>query len=188
MPLVDDVTGDGYMDVILGTMNGQVLVLETLVPYHPMNAWSSFPKDRGNGFTHGATGVSVPLFQKRQFEQVSQVKSGNKLSMTIDIWDLNHKNAEEQLYTVTISRGTNTAEVLLKEDFTKPGRYVLQIPVVPPEAMNLVVGMRNEHGQYFEDIVFVSVSTRFYVWIKYLIIAPVVLFVTPLLLMKGGGK
>ena len=66
MPLVDDVTGDGYMDVILGTMNGQVLVLETLVPYHPMNAWSSFPKDRGNGFTHGATGVSVPLFQKRQ--------------------------------------------------------------------------------------------------------------------------
>ena len=188
MPLVDDVTGDGYMDVILGTMNGQVLVLETLVPYHPMNAWSSFPKDRGNGFTHGATGVSVPLFQKRQFEQVSQVKSGNKLSMTIDIWDLNHKDAEKQLYTVTIRRGTNTAEVLLKEDFTKPGRYVLQIPVVPPEAMNLVVGMRNEHAQYFEDIVFVSVSTRFYVWIKYLIVAPVVLFVTPLLLMKGGGR
>ena len=108
--------------------------------------------------------------------------------MTIDIWDLNHKDAEKQLYTVTISRGTNTAEVLLKEDFTKPGRYVLQIPVVPPEAMNLVVGMRNEHGQYFEDIVFVSVSTRFYVWIKYLIVAPVVLFVTPLLLMKGGGR
>ena len=107
---------------------------------------------------------------------------------TIDIWDLNHKDNEKQLYTVIVSRGTNTAEVLLTQDFTKPGRYVLQIPVVPPEAMNLVVGMINEHGQYFEDIVFVSVSTRFYVWIKYLIVAPVILFVTPLLLMRGSDK
>merc|ERR1719231_2111076 len=128
MPLADDVTGDGYMDLVIGTMNGQVLVLETLIPYHPMNAWSSFPKDRGNGFTHGATGISVPLFQKRLFEQVSQVKSGNILSMTIDIWDVNHKSEENQNYVVTISRGTNTIETLLKKEFTKPGRYFLEIP------------------------------------------------------------
>ena len=45
----------------------------------------------------------------------------------------------------------------MKQDFDTPGRYTLEIPVVPPEAMNLVVGMRNEHGQYFEDTVYVSV-------------------------------
>merc|ERR1711871_1182924 len=104
VPLADDVTGDGYLDIVLGTMNGQVLVLETLVPYHPMNSWSSFPKDRGNGFTLGATGVSVPLSQRQVFQQVSQVKSGNTLSMTIDIWDKNHKNPENQKYIVSISR------------------------------------------------------------------------------------
>ena len=49
----DDVTDDGFLDLVVGTMNGQVLVLETMVPYHSMNTWSSFPKHRFNGFTHG---------------------------------------------------------------------------------------------------------------------------------------
>ena len=117
MPLADDVTGDGFLDIILGTMNGQVLVLETEIPYHPMNSWSSFPKHRVNGFTHGGSGVSVPLFQKRLFEQVSQVKSGNVLPITIDIWDVKHTSTENQKYTITVSRGTNAAASILEVNF-----------------------------------------------------------------------
>ena len=64
MPLIDDITGDGFLDLLVGTMNGQVLLMETSIPYHPLNAWSSFPKGRLNGFTHGMIGISIPSLEK----------------------------------------------------------------------------------------------------------------------------
>lgn len=65
VPLVDDVTGNGFLDVIVGTMNGQVMLLETSVPAHTLNTWTSFPKHRLNGFTHGQIGISIPEVEKR---------------------------------------------------------------------------------------------------------------------------
>jgi hypothetical protein len=35
-PLMDDITGNGYLDLVVGTLNGQVHLLETTVPYHPV--------------------------------------------------------------------------------------------------------------------------------------------------------
>lgn len=185
MPLADDVTGDGYLDVVVGTMNGQVLVLETSIPYHPMNSWSSFPKHRMNGFTHGVIGLSVPLSEKRILSQVSKVKSGSTVAVSFDIWDARKKKVPGRKFVVTISKGTNRAVPLAKAVYSSPGRYTLEVPVEPPDAMLLVIGMTNEHGQYFEDSVYVAISTRFYVWIKYLVAAPVAILCLPLLLMQS---
>lgn len=44
-------------------------------------------------------------------------------------------------------------EILVQSEYTKPGRYTLNIPINPPESFTLVVGMSNDHGQYFEDII-----------------------------------
>lgn len=57
VPLIADVTGNGMLDLVLGTMNGQIMLLETNVPSHPLNSWLSFPKHRLNGFTHGQIGI-----------------------------------------------------------------------------------------------------------------------------------
>ena len=78
--------------------------------------------------------------------------------MTIDIWDVRHTNTENQNYMVTVSKGTNIASAILQTNFSKPGRYTLKIPVSPPESMNLVIGMKNEHGQYYEEVIYVSSS------------------------------
>ena len=34
-----------------------------------------------------------------------------------------------------------------------PGRYTIELPLHPPESFLLVIGMTNEHGQYYEDTV-----------------------------------
>ena len=65
MPLFDDVTGDGFLDMLVGTMNGEMLLFETSVPHHQLNSWPSYPKHRLNGFTHGVVGISIPADMKK---------------------------------------------------------------------------------------------------------------------------
>ena len=78
VPLIDDVTNDGFLDLVVGTLNGQVHVLETKIPYHAMNTWSSFPKNRLNGFTHGVMGVSVPLVERRLLGRADIINRGQR--------------------------------------------------------------------------------------------------------------
>jgi len=53
-------------------------------------------------------------------------------------------------------RGTSRSEVLVKKEFSGPGRYKVTLPMSPPETALVVVSLINEHGQYFEDTISVS--------------------------------
>jgi len=194
-PLVEDVDGDGKLDILLGTVSGQVILIGTDVPHHPMNSWPSFPKHRFNGFTHGVLGVSIPDSERRALKHSDMLGSAN-LTVTFDIWDNRREmdaNATKALgkgdkprrYTVSFSRGTNKAVPIYVTTYTKPGRYKVVLPMLPPEAITLVVSMVNEHGQHFEDAVAVSIATRFYIWFKYLALGPVLLVTLPLILIRS---
>lgn len=39
--LADDLDGNGRLDLILATMNGNVYALETPAEFHPLKAWPS---------------------------------------------------------------------------------------------------------------------------------------------------
>lgn len=190
-PLFDDIDANGLMDIVVGTLHGTVHVLETQVPYHPLNAWTSFPKHRGNGFTHGQIGLSIPQLEKRRL-RYSDVKGGSVLQITFDIWDTRRQVARElglesgsDVYKVVLTKGTNKMNPIHSEGFSRPGRYTITVPVTPPGEDSLVLGMYTDHGMYFEDHVDVALSTRFYVWIKYLAIFPVGLLCLPLLITRA---
>jgi hypothetical protein len=184
MPLVDDVTGDGELDLVISTFNGQVLVVGTGVPYHPLNAWTSFPKHRTNGFTHGRMGISMPASARGELLH-ADVRGNKNLSISFDIWDDRNEAAlTNRAYKVRITKGTNKIAPIYEGTFDRPGRHTVSVHMLPPESVTLVLGMTNEHGQYYEDAVAVSLNTRFYVWFKYMIMGPLVVLSLPLLLAR----
>jgi hypothetical protein len=184
MPLADDVTGDGLLDIVVGTMNGDVMLLETDIPYHALNAWPSFPKHRMNGYTHGVVGISVPALEKKRLSN-TDVRGGTSVKVSFDIWD-SRKNLDvgEHTYKVTFSRGTSRNIPLFTKKYKSPGRYTVVLPIEPPDTLTLVIGMTNEHGQYFEETLPLAVSTGYYVWIKYLILTPLALLAIPLHILR----
>jgi hypothetical protein len=188
MPLVDDVSGDGFLDLVVGTMNGHVLMFETSVPYHKLNTWGSFPNGRLNGFTHGQMGISVSDFERDRLKQL-ELKGLEKLLIEFTIFDSRPQLVTDEAsslvgkkkYSVSITRGLNRLNPLYRAEFDAPGTYMAEVFLPPPQTVQLLLTMTNDHGQHFEDVVVVSLSTRFYVWLKYLVISPIVVFSVPLL-------
>jgi hypothetical protein len=128
------------------------------ISHHPLNTWSFSPKHIGNVFTHGQAGLSIPLREKKLLRYMD-VKGGEFIPITLfDIWNtLEWPTSQHQPGTQWCSA---------------PGRYSVELLVSPPESTHLVIGMVNEHGLYFEDSVHMSVSTQFYIWMKYLVFIP----------------
>jgi len=143
-PLIDDITGDGFLDIVVGTMNGQVMVLETAIAYHPLNAWSSFPNNRMNGFTYGQMGISVPEIEKRNLKY-AEIKGGENITVIFDIWDVRSAVKEQRRYDIVLTSGTNRLSPLATKSYDKPGRYKIDIPISPPVSMILVLSMKTEH-------------------------------------------
>ena len=187
--------------MVVGTMNGHVLMFETDVPAHSMNSWRSFPNDRLNGFTHGQLGLSVSESERARLKQLD-MKGGEALTVSFTIHDSrrqvhsdgkkrdeptstetrNEEFSTEVKYSVTISHGSNRLNPLFRNEFFAPGFYRAEVLLPPPQSAQLVIAVTTEHGLYFEETVDVALSTRFYVWLKYLVISPVVVFCLPLLL------
>ena len=185
-PLLDDITGDGLLDLVLGTINGQVLSLGTSLPTHPRNVWDSFPRSRGNGFVSGQTGIWIAQDLGLQPRKDPTADHQN-YTISFEIWDerkepalhgateqgnTEHASAGplglERRYDVTIAANSNQASPLFRQTFHKPGVYTASFPITPPEHLALVVTMVNDHGLKYQDSFVLQVTTTFHSAIKYL--------------------
>lgn len=119
MVIADDVTGNGFLDLIVSTMNGNVINLGTEVEYDPMKAWTS--RELGNNnveMRDGRQGIFVTKDYRAHRDNV-----GATMMMGFEIVDTRPVKGFGKgtgAYKVKISVGGNT--VLFQKTYTAPGK------------------------------------------------------------------
>ena len=182
MVLADDITGNGKMDLLVTTMNGNVICLGTDVDYHPMKAWTS--KEQGNNnveLRDGRQGIFI-LDRFRHFHD----HNGPSMTLGFEIVDkrpVKGLGASGGEYHVRISLGGSTK--LFEKTYTHPGRYLEEIPCPDRRQFTSVfVEMTNEYGQHFEDRVSMSFNMHFYRALKWLLMVPFTLMSLGIVFIK----
>uniref|UniRef100_A0A7S1EIS3 DEX1 C-terminal domain-containing protein n=3 Tax=Hemiselmis andersenii TaxID=464988 RepID=A0A7S1EIS3_HEMAN len=172
MVLADDVTGNGFMDLLVSTMNGNVIALGTDVQYHPMKAWTS--REQGNNnveLRDGRQGIFVTEGYRHHGDKV-----GATMMLEFEIVDkrpVKGFGAGSGTYSVKVSIGGNA--VLLQKTYTRPGKYLEELPCPARRQYSTIyVQMVNELGQHFEDRVAMSFNMRFYRAMKWVLVLPFV--------------
>lgn len=194
-PLLEDVTGDGYLDLIISTLPGEVMVFETNMPRHAGNIWDSFPRYHRRSFSTGDLIISIPENERQRLKRL-ETRGEEHVTLEFDIFDHRcsvvgsgtslrslHKTHPDcghpdlRSYYVTITRGkSNAREPIWSETFDKPGHYKAVLPLQGPETLTLLLSVTTEHGLYSEDSLSIALSTHFYVWMKYFLVLPALLF------------
>lgn len=197
-PLLEDVTGDGYLDLVIATLPGEVMVYETNMPRHAGNIWDSFPRHHRRSFSTGDLIISIPESERQRLRHLES-RGKDFITVDFDIFDIRCSTAggniagsgKKQLhplhpdcgredarsYNVVITRGKSNARApLWSQTYHTPGHYQAKLPLQGPDTVTLLLSVTTEHGLYSEDSVSVALSTHFYVWLKYFVMMPVVAF------------
>ena len=151
MVLVDDINKDGYIDLILSTMNGNIYAIKTEGMYHPLRASQQVGLGK-NHFTYRANYHGI--FFTRETVELHEVL-GQYVQVGFRIVD--HRLQQmSRSYRVSIhvgSRSSSTGLKLLKT-YDVPNRiYIESIDLQNIETRDVTVYIRmvNEHGELFFD-------------------------------------
>jgi len=184
MVLADDLSGDGHLDLVVSTMNGNVYVLNTETRFHPLKAWTSQTQGL-NGFTakEGYQGIMISPESRVQRDVV-----GDHFKIMFEIVDQrpHARGSFHRKYHVRITVGRSV--VVLSKTYYRATRFV-EIVRAPTQRMQgtLYLTMRNEYGQYFEDSLPISFNMHFYNAIKWLVLLPFGLLAVVLSLNKASN-
>jgi len=171
MVLAEDIVGNGRMQLIVTTRNGNVLLLGTDMPHHPLNSWTSQLQGR-NSFTARTSYQGIYVLEStRSRREVS----GSTFYVQFEIVDKRKIHSSHASYNVKISIGNET---ILNKNFSSPGVYTELLPC-PHQKRHAAVyfEMTNEHMQAFFDHYAVSFNMNFLRLMKYLLACPFLLMV-----------
>ena len=144
MVLVDDINGDGLLDLLFSSMNGNMYAVNTQSPYHPLKAWSS----EHSTYRHGVHGVFIAEETRENTHVVGRY-------VQIDFEIVDHRaDIRKRRYAVSIFTGSTSAPrcIVCGRVFTKPGKFTEHLDLGGVRRRLVVhVTMTNEHGQAFED-------------------------------------
>jgi len=171
--LADDLTGNGRMDLLLSTMNGNLFTFETSTPYSPLRSWRAQAQGR-NVFSPRETFMGIAV-QTAGGRHTPLDIAGVDFPLTFAISDSRPRagGAHGARYAVLVRLG---GAVVHNHTYTAPGVYSITVPCPSDKWVGvLVVAMTNEHGQYFDDRITVSLNEGFREVIKWVALVPYVL-------------
>ena len=180
--LADDLTGNGRIDLLLSTMNGNVYCFETSTLFTPLRAWRSHANGR-NVFSPRETFAGIAIITEGgRHAPLSIAGTDFPLSFTVsDGRSPPLAAAGSRRYRVQVRVG---GLVLHNETYTQPGAKHIVVPCPRQRASGvLTVTMLNEHGQYFEDRIAISFNEGFREVIKWVALLPYV--VTAVIVVAG---
>jgi hypothetical protein len=196
MVQVDDVHGNGSLDLIVTTASGNVITLESpSVPYHPLNVWNGgdVRSGRQNNFAQGY-GASQGIFVHKASRQYRDIL-GVFIPITFEIFDHRPGIADEksqQVYNVEIRDGTSVDRALFRKEYDAPGIYSEKIfNEYGPGYYNIVVRLTTTHGIVYEDMFSIGYNVNHLEGLSYLLVVPLITFALMLVACgstKSRGK
>ena len=191
MPLVDDLTGNGKMDLVLATMNGVVYAYESLdTPYDPLHAWTSQVHSVNNmaarcGAAFGVRG------KDRGYHDVR----GERIDVPFEIVDTRvtvpvvetKGGAPHGPYKVTVTVTSPGFSAVARGSYDNPGAYKLSAKIPNRRARGRVtVKVSDASALYVEDSYSVSFHMRYYRVLKWVLVLPFIAATTALMQMTRG--
>jgi len=186
--LIDDVDGNGKLDLVITTMNGRIIVLGTDTKYHALRTWTSEFQGR-NGFAarEGAVGIYA-LDSTRKRGDIS----GQSLPFQFTIEDNTRGQGDPRHsalrdgrpYKVKIMLGTSS--LLLEASYDKPGTYLVEVPCPGQRQKSVItLQMTTRNGMLYEDSFVVSFHMHFFRTLKLIILAPFLLAASVVFLVRN---
>ncbi|EFC44640.1 predicted protein [Naegleria gruberi] len=175
--LADDLTGNGKLDLLVSTMNGNLICLSTESPYHPLKT-TAYQMQFENGFKYrnGLYGIYI---KNREYKDIV----GSKFAIEFEIID-NRKNSKDHLpitYDVRVVLGAS--KVLFEQKYTQPGSYRVELTSPEDRLHNTMVSveMRNEFSQLYTDHITLSFNISFFSFFKWMVVLPFIATVCAIL-------
>mmetsp|Transcript_4558 Transcript_4558/g.9807 ORF Transcript_4558/g.9807 Transcript_4558/m.9807 type:complete len:1070 (-) Transcript_4558:202-3411(-) len=199
MVLADDLDGNGRLDLLVTTMNGNVYMFETPSEYHPLKAWTSQvmgPNAMLARHDYFGAYATKPTRQPRDV-------AGDKLRVQINIIDKRATFAPNG--TLLRSRGgPYNVSVVLKgvgvremnsgpqpvigvaDTFSAPGTYLIELPAPRSRSTATVhIELVDAHGLSLSDEFSLSFHMHFHKLLKWLVAAPAVLMAAGLMALTS---
>jgi hypothetical protein len=178
MILADDLTSNGFVDLLITTSEGHIYCLST---GHALVSTSATWKSRRDGRNSFATGVWQGVRINEKTKQRHHV-SGNKFAFSFEIIDERKARGANARYQVSLWHG---ATKWFSGTFYEKGIHNVVI-AAPSEIMSATLRLEvtNEHGQAFFDSWNVGFNQSWYRTLKWLLALPVVFMSLALLFQK----
>ena len=176
MVLADDLTGNGRMDLLLSTMNGNLYCFETQTPYNPLRSWRS--QNQGRNVWQQREGFMGVVIEGAGGRHTPRRIAGAYFDLEFTIHD-SRSAPSSRWYRVEARLGrklvlhNHTYHVSGSRWLAQTTRYreTLKCPDERTEGV-LTLSMVNEHGQYFEDMIAVNFNAGFEVVLKWVTLLP----------------